>query len=209
MRPLAATQPCAGLAVGATVLAYLAVRSVCASYAPPLERMTLAPSVLILPTPPESMQHAESPRPGPMVADLPQQVIQARYLGMDHRFGFSGERTRERCNGMADGDALQMTWGVMRFELVSRNPWPADPDLLSHNLRHMRIVVPCPELSRRAFAKLYDLGGGTAGVLRRGRTYKLTVFAQHGYYPPVAAGQEHLERSAGTEPEWDVVSIDQ
>jgi len=74
---------------------------------------------------------------------------------------------------------------VVRFALVGDNPWrdeftarPTRRDVAEM----MEVDLPCPELSRPQYAKLYQYdaddserdGLGHAPVLRRGELYRLT-----------------------------------
>ena len=81
--------------------------------------------------------------------------------------------------------------GVVRFALLGENPWrdefsalPTRRDLA----KMMEVDLPCPELSRPQYARLYQYapddserdGLGHAPVLRRGQLYRLTFVRSTG-----------------------------
>jgi hypothetical protein len=97
-----------------------------------------------------------------------QVVVPARYLGLAGRW-LEGRRTRQRCT--RDEEVM----GTARFALLGEHTHGARPEIVAANL-------PCPELSRPAYAHLYRYdpddtqrdGLGHAPVLRRGSVYRLT-----------------------------------
>jgi hypothetical protein len=92
---------------------------------------------------------------------------------------------------------LRSVVAVARFEIVGENPWPD---------RQSRIeaLVPCPELSRPDYAKLYHYDPddrerdslGHAPVLRPGERYRLTFVrgAMASPNAPVARKQRGFSR---------------
>lgn len=107
-----------------------------------------------------------------------QVVVRARYLGLKERW-LDGHRTNRRCT--RDTEVM----GVVRFALVGDNPWQAEfaaPPTRRDVTKMMEVDLPCPELSRPQYAKLYQYnpddserdGLGHAPVLRRGQWYRLT-----------------------------------
>jgi len=116
-----------------------------------------------------------------LAAHREQVVVSARYLGLDQRWqrSIDGQRTKRRCT--RDEEVM----GVARFDLVGENPWRnefAAPPTRKELARMMEVDLPCPELSRPQYAKLYQYdpddsqrdGLGHAPVLRRGQLYRLT-----------------------------------
>jgi hypothetical protein len=117
-----------------------------------------------------------------------QKVIKARFLGVSDLQDASGRHTKERCR-----PDLEVA-GTARFALVGENPWP-DSGASREALSNMRMLLPCPELSRAAYKKMFNIdydyddpassdslgdppssnGLGTAPVLRRGHIYQLRV----------------------------------
>jgi hypothetical protein len=113
-----------------------------------------------------------------LAAHKDQVVVSARYLGLKGRW-IEEQRTNRRC--ARDAEVM----GVVRFALVGDNPWrdeftarPTRRDVAEM----MEVDLPCPELSRPQYAKLYQYdaddserdGLGHAPVLRRGELYRLT-----------------------------------
>ena len=75
--------------------------------------------------------------------------------------------------------------GVVRFSLIGQNPWLGEfsgPPTPRDLAKMMEVDLPCPELSRPQYAKMYRYdpddterdGLGHAPVLRRGGLYRLT-----------------------------------
>jgi hypothetical protein len=105
-----------------------------------------------------------------------QVVVTARYLGLAATW-LDGRRTRQRCT------PDQEVMGSARFALLGEHPWRGRPPP-PHGQRAeiMAADLPCPELSRPAYAHLYRYdpddtrrdGLGHAPVLRRGSVYQLT-----------------------------------
>ena len=119
-----------------------------------------------------------------LAAHKDQVAVTARYLGLKERW-YDEQRTNRRCT--RDGEVM----GVVRFALVGENPWrdefsarPTRRDLA----KMMEVDLPCPELSRPQYAKLYQYhpddserdGLGHASVLRRGQLYRLTFVRSTG-----------------------------
>ena len=119
-----------------------------------------------------------------LAAHKDQVVVRARYLGLKERW-VDGQRTHQSCTRDAE------VMGVVRFALVGENPWrdeftapPTRRDLAAM----MEVDLPCPELSRPRYAKLYQYdpedcerdGLGHAPVLRRGQLYRLTFVRSTG-----------------------------
>jgi len=113
-----------------------------------------------------------------LAAHKDQVVVSARYLGLMGRW-IDEQRTNQRCTRDAE------VMGVVRFALVGENPWrdeftppPSRRDLA----KMLEVDLPCPELSRPQYAKLYQYdpddserdGLGHAPILRRGELYRLT-----------------------------------
>jgi hypothetical protein len=107
-----------------------------------------------------------------------QVVVSARYLGLKERW-IDEHRTNRRCTRDAE------VMGVVRFALVGENPWRDEftaPPSRRDVAKMMEVDLPCPELSRPQYAKLYQYdpddserdGLGHAPVLRRGELYRLT-----------------------------------
>lgn len=107
-----------------------------------------------------------------------QQVeVTARYLGLETRW-LDGQRTKLGCT--RDREVL----GVVRFALVGHETWLAwwgD----RRQRGNLKLALPCPELSRPAYAELYRYdpddterdGLGHAPVLQRGKVYRLKLVA--------------------------------
>jgi hypothetical protein len=72
-----------------------------------------------------------------------QVVVKARYLGLQGRW-LDGGLTNRRC------DRDDEITGVVRFALAGENPWRA-----SGLADTIEAELPCPELSRPDYAKLY------------------------------------------------------
>jgi hypothetical protein len=109
-----------------------------------------------------------------LAAHQEQVVVNARYLGLKQAW-LDGRRTKQVCT------RSQEVMGVVRFALTGPNPWLQQ--LPSPGKEPIAEVdLPCPELSRPAYAKLYHYdpddtlrdGLGRGPVLRRGRDYRLT-----------------------------------
>jgi hypothetical protein len=107
-----------------------------------------------------------------------QVVVSARYLGLKDRW-LDEHRSNRRCTRSAE------VMGVVRFALVGENPWREEftASLTRRDVAQMITVdLPCPELSRPQYAKMYQYdpddgerdGLGHAPVLQRGRLYRLT-----------------------------------
>jgi len=100
-----------------------------------------------------------------------QVTVTARFVRITERW-LDGKRTSRRCT-IAD----EVT-SVARFALSADHPWPDErlPDVVE-------VDLPCPELSRPAYAQLYHYdpddtqrdGLGRAPVLRAGKLYRLTM----------------------------------
>ena len=113
-----------------------------------------------------------------LAAHKDQVVVSARYLGLKERW------IDERCtNRRCTRDAEVM--GVVRFAVVGENPWRGEfaaPPSRRDLAKMMEVDLPCPELSRLQYAKLYQYdpddserdGLGHAPVLRPGELYRLT-----------------------------------
>jgi len=108
-----------------------------------------------------------------MQAHKDQVVVTARYLGLNGRW-YDEQRTNLRCTRERE------VWGVLRFRMTRDNPpleWSGSP------MRTLELDLPCPELSRRDYAKLYQYdpddtqrdGLGHAPILQQGKMYRLTV----------------------------------
>jgi hypothetical protein len=115
-----------------------------------------------------------------------QKVTKARFLGVSDLQDARGRHTKELCR-----PDLEVA-GTARFALVGENPWP-DSGASREALSNMRMTLPCPELSRAAYKKMFNIdydypassdslgdppssnGLGTAPVLRRGHIYQLRV----------------------------------
>ena len=105
-------------------------------------------------------------------------AVSARYLGIKERW-LDGHRTNRRCT--KDYDVI----GVVRFVLLGDDPWrdQVPPPAGKDSARTIEVDLPCPELSRPAYARLdhYDPddtqrdGLGHAPILRRGHVYRLTI----------------------------------
>jgi hypothetical protein len=104
--------------------------------------------------------------------------VTARYLGLKGRW-LDGQRTHRTCTREEE------VTGVVRFSLLTDSPWRDElpPSPAKRNLAtEIEVDLPCPELSRPAYAKLYRYdpddsqrdGLGHAAVLRRGEVYQLT-----------------------------------
>jgi hypothetical protein len=119
-----------------------------------------------------------------LAAHKDQVVVSARYLGLEGRW-LDGRRTNRRCTRDAE------VTGVVRFALVGENPWrgqfnarPSRTELA----KMMEVDLPCPELSRPQYARLYQYdpedsqrdGLGHAPVLRRGELYRLSFVRSTG-----------------------------
>jgi hypothetical protein len=107
-----------------------------------------------------------------------QVVVSARYLGLKERW-YDEHRTNRRCSRERD------VMGVVRFALIGQNPWLGEfsaPPTRRDLAKMMEVNLPCPELSRPQYAKMYHYdpddterdGLGHAPVLRRGELYRLT-----------------------------------
>jgi hypothetical protein len=113
------------------------------------------------------------------IAAHKQQVdVIARYLGLKERW-LDERRTNRRCRREAE------VMGVVRFALLGVNPWQDEltgPPARREVAKPMEVELPCPELSRPAYAALYHYdpddrerdGLGHAPVLREGERYRLT-----------------------------------
>ena len=109
-----------------------------------------------------------------LAAHMDQVEVSARYLGLKERW-LDEQRTNRRCT--RDGEVM----GVVRFALVGENPWRAEAKM-------MEVDLPCPELSRPQYAKLYQYdpddserdGLGHAPGLRVGELYRLTFVRSTG-----------------------------
>lgn len=119
-----------------------------------------------------------------LAAHKEQVVVSARYLGLKERW-VDEQRTNRRCT--RDSEVM----GVVRFALVGDNPWRDEftaPPTRRDVARMMEVDLPCPELSRPQYAKLYRYnpddserdGLGHALVLRRGEQYRLTFVRSAG-----------------------------
>jgi hypothetical protein len=106
-------------------------------------------------------------------------VVTARYLGLEERWS-GAHRTNLGCTRERD------VVGVVRFALMGDNPWRgefAPPPTRRAPVKVLEMDLPCPELSRPQYAKLYRYdpndserdGLGHAPVLRRGELYRLTL----------------------------------
>jgi len=113
-----------------------------------------------------------------LAAHKDQIVVSARYLGLKERW-IDEQRTNRRCTRDAE------VMGVLRFALVGANPWRVEftaPPSRREVAKMIEVDLPCPELSRPQYAKLYQYdpedgerdGLGHAPVLRRGELYRLT-----------------------------------
>ena len=113
-----------------------------------------------------------------LAAHKAQVVVSARYLGLKGRW-LDEQRTNRRCT--RDAEVL----GVVRFALVGENPWCDEFTTLParrNPAKAIEVDLPCPELSRPQYAKMYQYdsddserdGLGHAPVLRRGQLYRLT-----------------------------------
>lgn len=101
--------------------------------------------------------------------------VTARYLGLEARW-LDGRRTQLRCTRDRE------VWGVLRFRFEGQGRWRAwwgGP----RQQENMALALPCPELSRSDYAKLYRYdpddrqrdGLGHAPILQRGKVYRLTL----------------------------------
>ena len=119
-----------------------------------------------------------------LAAHKDQVVVRARYLGLRGRW-IDEQRTSRRCTRDAE------VMGVVRFALVGDNPWRDEfgPPPSSRDLaKRLEVDLPCPELSRPQYAKLYQYdpddsdrdGLGHAPMLRRGELYQLTFVRSTG-----------------------------
>ena len=119
-----------------------------------------------------------------LAAHKDQVGVSARYLGLKERW-LDEQRTNRRCT--RDAEVV----GVVRFALLGDNLWrdefstsPTRRDLA----KMMEVDLPCPELSRPQYARLYQYnpddserdGLGHAPVLRRGQLYRLTFVRSTG-----------------------------
>jgi len=113
-----------------------------------------------------------------LAAHKDQVVVSARYLGLKERW-IDEQRTNRRC--ARDVEVM----GVVRFAIVGENPWRGEftsPPSRRDLAKMMEVDLPCPELSRLQYAKLYQYdpddrerdGLGHAPVLRPGELYRLT-----------------------------------
>jgi hypothetical protein len=110
-------------------------------------------------------------------------VVSARYLGLKGRW-IDEQRTNRRCTREVE------VMGVVRFALVGAAPWrdefTARPT--RGDAEMIEVDLPCPELSRPQYAKLYQYdpddserdGLGHAPVLRPGDLYRLTFLKNVG-----------------------------
>ena len=110
--------------------------------------------------------------------------VTARYLGLKERW-LDEHRTNRRCTRDAE------VMGVVRFALLGENPWRDEfsaPPTRRDLAKMMEVDLPCPELSRPQYARLYQYdpddserdGLGHAPVLRRGQLYRLTFVRSTG-----------------------------
>ena len=110
--------------------------------------------------------------------------VTARYLGLKERW-VDEHRTNRRCTRDAE------VMGVVRFALLGENPWRDEfsaPPTRRDVAKMMEVDLPCPELSRPQYARLYQYnpddserdGLGHAPVLRRGQLYRLTFVRSTG-----------------------------
>jgi hypothetical protein len=113
-----------------------------------------------------------------------QVVVTARYLGLKERW-VDEHRTNRRCTRDAE------VMGVVRFALLGENPWRDEfsaPPTRRDLAKMMEVGLPCPELSRPQYARLYQYnpddserdGLGHAPALRRGQLYRLTFVRSTG-----------------------------
>jgi hypothetical protein len=114
-----------------------------------------------------------------LAAHKDQVVASGRYLGLKERW-LDEQRTSRRCTRDAE------VMGVVRFALVGENPWrddsPARPTR-GDEAQIVEVNLPCPELSRPQYAKLYQYdpddserdGLGHAPVLRQRELFRLTL----------------------------------
>lgn len=127
------------------------------------------------PTPPKCLQCAIEDRR--REAHKQQVEVTARYLGLEARW-LDGQRTRLGCTRDRE------VWGVVRFALARQETWLAwwgD----RRQRGNLKLALPCPELSRPAYAELYRYdpddterdGLGHAPVLRPGKVYRLKLVA--------------------------------
>ena len=132
------------------------------------------------PAPPIAPRATEHPCEQCMIEDTrlaahqEQVVVSARYLGLKEAW-LDGKRTKQVCT------RSQEVMGIVRFALTGPNPW-LQPLPSSGKEPIAEVDLPCPELSRPAYAKLYHYepddtlrdGLGHGPILRRGRKYRLT-----------------------------------
>lgn len=98
-----------------------------------------------------------------------QVTLMARYLGLAGRY-LDGKPTRQRCS--AEDEVM----GMARFEVLARAE-------SARKRGTIVVTLPCPELARAEYAKLYHYdpgdterdGLGHAPVLRPGVRYRLTL----------------------------------
>jgi predicted MPP superfamily phosphohydrolase len=127
--------------------------------------------------------------------------VTARYLGLKERW-FDEKPTKLPCTRDRE------VWGVVRFALNGEPPWQRQGlALRSYNepANRLEVALPCPELSRPAYAKLYQYdpddrernGLGHAPVLQRGKNYRLTFVANpEGFADdPIHPEKARLERT--------------
>ncbi len=188
------TQPVGGIAVTVMVLAGILGGVACPRgkvARVPATRQTAVAPTSSPPTHPAST--TSKPKPECLqcaIEDLRQAahkdqvVVTARYLGLEERWS-DEHRTNLRCT--RDRDVV----GVVRFALIGANPWRdefAAPPAHEELARIIEADLPCPELSRPQYAKLYRYspddrerdGLGHAPVLRRGQLYRLTFVRSPG-----------------------------
>lgn len=175
-------------------------------------RFGVRPEITVLDLVPKAGEVTALPAPNPPIKECLQCAIEdrrseahkqqvdvlARYLGLKERW-LDEERTRLSCTRDRE------VWGVVRFAPVGESPWQAWAALHSHKepTNPMEVALPCPELSRPAYAKLYRYdpddrerdGLGRAPVLQRGKKYRLTFVANpEGLAPdPIHPGRARLD----------------
>ncbi len=169
----------AGLAAIAMVLAGVAGGVACrqrVAATPPTLSASSRPAPTAPKPKPECIQCAiEDLR---QAAHKDQVEVTARYLGLKERWS-DEHRTNKHCT--RDRDVV----GIVRFALIGANPWRDEftgPPTRKDLDKMLEVDLPCPELSRPQYAKLYQYdpddserdGLGHAPVLRQGELYRLT-----------------------------------